>query len=337
MKNIIFDYARLLRLPGLGGLSIATVFGAISIGVFDIKTLSILFLIGVFSAIYGFVLNDYADVEVDKLSRDLVNRPLVKGTISKKTALLICIICVIGTFTTIFLFFYKNQTTFYLGIVTLILLALLGSIYDLYGKKFIGSDFLVALSEALLVIFGALIVLEDGTLSILTWIIFILTFNQLLFMNAIEGGLKDADHDYLMNVNNIALASGVKVTKDKTLIIPKSFKTFGLGIEFFSAFLLFVPFAFFGLEFEFWQIILLAIFVVSMLYASTKFLSLKKFERKKIRKLIMTHSFLRYSLVPLMLMHSIGALFSFILIIFPFVWYITFTPLIGGKLFQPVA
>jgi len=112
MSNIVFDYARLLRLPGLGGLSIATVFGAISVGVYDIKTLSILFLIGAFSAVYGFVLNDYADVEVDKLSRDLSNRPLVKGTISKKTALLICVICVIGASSTIFIFFYKNQINF---------------------------------------------------------------------------------------------------------------------------------------------------------------------------------------------------------------------------------
>jgi len=30
-------------------------------------------------------------------------------------------------------------------------------------------------------------------------------------MNAIEGGIKDADHDVLMNVNNIALRSGVSV------------------------------------------------------------------------------------------------------------------------------
>jgi len=246
MSNIVFDYARLLRLPGLGGLSIATVFGAISVGVYDIKTLSILFLIGAFSAVYGFVLNDYADVEVDKLSKDLSNRPLVKGTISKKTALLICIICVIGAMSTIFLFFYKNQINFYLGVLCIIIIAILGSTYDLFGKRFIGSDFLVALSEALLVIFGALIVLQDGTLNIITWVIFILTFNQLLYMNAVVGGLKDADHDYLMGVKNIALASGIKVAKDNRLIVPMSFKTFGLGIRFFSAVILFIPFAFYG-------------------------------------------------------------------------------------------
>jgi len=337
MRNIIFDYARLLRLPGLGGLSIAPVFGAISVGVYDIKTLLLVFLIGAFSAIYGFVLNDYVDVEVDKLSKDLTNRPLVKGTISKNIALLICAICVIGAFTIIFVFFYKNQLSFYLGVLIILLTAVLGSIYDLFGKKFVGSDFLVALSEALLVLLGAFIVLENGTVNIITWIIFILTFNQLLYMNAVVGGLKDVDHDYLKGVKNIALTSGVKVKKDKTLFVPLSFKVFGWGIRVFSAVILFFPILFYNVHYEIWQILLLVIFVLGVLLLSMQFLTLKKFDRRRIRKLIMSQALLRYSLVPLMLIPFIGLISTVILMLFPFIWYVTFTPLIGEKLFQPVA
>ena len=337
MSNIISEYARLLRLPGLGGLSIATVFGAISVGILDLQNLAILFLIGAFSAIYGFVLNDYADVEIDKLSKELSNRPLVKGTISKKTALIICILCFIGVFITIFMFFYKDQPSFYFGLLCISLSAVFGTVYNLYGKKIIASDFLLALSEALLVLFGALMVVQNEALSIFTWIIFLLTFNQLVYMNAVEGGLKDADHDYLMNVKNIALKIGVKVTKDNKLIIPASFKIFGLGIRLFSTCLIFVPLVFYKetFDFELWHIALLALFALGVLFSSTKLLTLKRFERNKIRKLITAQGFLRYSLVPLMLIPLIGGLNSFILIMFPFIWYILFTPLIGEKLFRP--
>ena len=147
MKSIISDYARLLRLPGLGGLSIAPVFGAVSLISSDItisfQDVAVLFLIGIFSSIYGFVLNDYVDVKIDKLSKELSNRPLVKGTISRRTALMICVLCFVGALSTIFLFFYNDHPSFYLGLLCILLSAAFGSIYNIYGKRIIGSDFLV--------------------------------------------------------------------------------------------------------------------------------------------------------------------------------------------------
>ena len=79
MSNLISDYARLLRLPGLGGLATPAIFGAISAGIIELPLLAIIFLIGIFTVIYGFVLNDYADVEIDKLTSELYDRPLGQG------------------------------------------------------------------------------------------------------------------------------------------------------------------------------------------------------------------------------------------------------------------
>jgi hypothetical protein len=62
---------------------------------------------------------------------------------------------------------------------------------------------------------------------------------------------------------------------------------------------------------------------------------MKIFDRSKIRKIIGIQSFLRYSLVPIMLIPIIGTLPSVILIIFPIAWYILFTPLLGEELFKP--
>jgi 4-hydroxybenzoate polyprenyltransferase len=326
-------YARLLRIPGLGGLGIPAVIGALTVGVQDLVALTILFIIGSLSAIYGFILNDYADVELDRLAKELKGKPLVDGTIGLKTAVYVCFMCVMLAFLFLFILWYDKPLDQYkfVALISIILAGILGSTYDMYGKRFVGSDFLVAISMSFIFLIGAT---SFGAPVIITWIIFILTFNQILHMNVIENGIKDADHDYLLGVKNIALASGVKVEGDN-LFIPLRFKAFGMGIRLFSAVLLFTPFIFFGYSYFLWQLIILAIATFGVLFFSVKLLSLKKFERNTIRRYIAIQSFLRYALVPIMLIPLIGIIPGVILIFFPIVWYIIFTPLLGEKLLRP--
>ena len=324
-------YAKLLRLPGLGGLAIPPVFGAISVGIYDFYNLTILFLIGAMVAIFGFVLNDYADVELDKLVKELHGKPLVSGTISKKSAVAICIFCVLLTF--LFTFILWKGENFddlkFSAILVLFIAGILGTIYNLYGKKIAGSDFMVALSMAFVFLFGALAFAKP---TLLTWIIFWLTFNQTLHMNAVEGGIKDADHDFIMGVKNIALTAGVKV-EGKKIFIPWHFKAFGLAIRLSSACLIFIPFIY-GLSYYIWQIILLFLLIALVILIEIRLLWLKEFDRKQIRKLIASAAFARYSIVPIMLISKIGMI-SFFLVALPLLWYIAFTPLTGAKLFQP--
>ncbi len=331
--NKIIAYAKLLRIPGLGGLAIPPVIGAITVGVLDFYNLLILFVIGSFAVIYGFILNDYADVELDKLVKELRGKPLVSGAVSRKNAIAICVFCMLFSF--LFIFILWRGETFdnykFVALLCIFTAGVLGSIYNLYGKKIVGSDFLVAISMAFVFLFGAF---SFGVPTVLTWVIFLLTFNQTLHMNAVEGGIKDADHDYIMGVKNIALSSGVKVDGD-SVFIPIPFKAFGMGIRLFSAALLFVPFVFYGYDYHVWQIIILALAILGVLYFSVKLLSIKTFERNTIRKYIALQSFLRYSLVPIMLISFIGIVYSVVLIIFPIVWYLIFAPLLGEKLFRP--
>jgi len=321
-------YIKLLRLPGLGGLAIPPVFGAISVGVYDFYKLAILFALGCFTAIFGFVLNDYADVELDSLIKELRGKPLVSGMIERKNAVAICILCVLFSFFLVF-FLWKGEIfdeLKFLAIFSLFIAGILGTIYNLYGKKIAGSDFLVALSMSLVFLFGALAFSKP---TLLTWIIFLLTFNQTLHMNAVEGGIKDADHDFIMGVKNIALTAGVKVDGSK-IFVPWHFKAFGLAIRLFSACLIFIPFIF-GLKYYVWQLFILIALVILI---ELRLLWLKNFDRSKIRKLIASAAFTRYSIVPIMLISKIG-LISFILVALPILWYIAFTPLTGVKLFQP--
>ena len=329
----VATYAKLLHIPGLGGLAIPPVIGALTVGVYDINILVILFIIGSFSVIFGFVLNDYADVELDRLVKELQKKPLVSGEVSRKNAVAISVFCIMFAF--LFAFILWRGTNFddfkFAAILCIILAGVLGSIYNLYGKKIAGSDFLVAISMAFVFLFGALAV---GEPTLITWVVFLLTFNQTIHMNAVEGGIKDSDHDHIMGVKNIALSSGVKVSGNK-ITIPSHFKVFGMGIRLLSAFLVFVPFVFYNYDYYLWQIIILALVTLIFLYFSAKLISIKKFDRSKIRKFIGIQSFLRYSIVPIMLISIIGLTSSVILIIFPIVWYIVFTPLLGEKLFRP--
>ena len=333
MKKIV-AYARLLRIPGIGGLAIPPVIGAISVGVFDFYSLTILFFIGALAALYGFILNDYADIKVDKLAKDLHGKPLVSGDISTKTALIICIFFILFSFLLVGILWY-GQIFDYLkfgALLSLFIAGMLGSTYDFYGKKIIGSDFLVAISVAFVFLFGAL---SFGQPTNITWIIFILTFNQIMHMNAIEGGIKDADHDPKMGVKNIASYMGVKM-RGVNITISDSFKIFGIGIRLFSAVLLFLPFIIFNYNYFVWQLIVLGLAIIGVLFFSIKLFSIKIFNRNKIRKYIAIQSFLRYSLVPIILISIVPSVFySIILIIFPIAWYIVFTPLIGDKLFRP--
>jgi len=326
-------YAKLLRIPGLGGLAIPPVIGALTVGVLDINILVILFIIGSLSAIYGFILNDYADVELDKLVKELQKKPLVSGEVSRRNALAISVFCIMFTFIFVFLLWrgmYLDDYKF-AAVLSIVLAGVLGSIYNIFGKKIVGSDFLVAIAMAFVFLFGAL---AFGKPTMLTWVIFILTFNQTIHMNAVEGGIKDSDHDYKMGVKNIALVSGVKVSGNK-ILIPTSFKVFGMGIRVFSAFLVFIPFVFLNYDYYLWQIIILALATLLVLYTSAKLITIKIFDRSKIRKFIGVQSYLRYSLVPIMLISIISLTYSVILIIFPIIWYIVFTPLLGEELFKP--
>ncbi len=331
--NKIVAYARLLRLPGLGGLAIPPIIGAITVGVTDLYHLSLLFIIGACASIYGFILNDFADVELDRLVKELSGKPIVSGDISKKTAVFICLLCVLIAFLITIVMWQNQRIDSYkiTAVVCIVLAGILGSIYNIYGKKIIASDFFVAISMGFVFLFGAL---SFGAPTPITWIVFILTFNQLLHMNAVENGIKDADHDHLMNVKNIALTLGVKA-EGTTLTIPRSMQIFALSIRLFSAILFFTPFFVFKYPYEPWHLIVLALGILLVLFFSIKLLTLKTFDRNQIRRYIGMQSFLRYSLVPIMLIPIIGNLPAFILILFPILWYIILTPLLGEKPFQP--
>ncbi|MBN1281125.1 MAG: UbiA family prenyltransferase [Candidatus Thermoplasmatota archaeon] len=326
-------YARLLRLPGIGALGIVPVIAALTIGISDLYSLTLVFIIGACASVFGFLVNDIVDVELDRHVDELKKKPLVSGEVSKKNGLMITFLLAFCAFFFIALLWYNQPVDYYkfIGMTCIILAGILGTTYDVYGKKIAGSDFLVAISVALIFLFGAL---SFGQPNVITWIIFLLTFENILYMNAVQNGIKDADHDYKMNVSNIALTSGVKVQETK-IVIPRGFQAFGLGLRLGAAVLFFLPAVLFHYSYELWELILLFLFIILSLYFDVTLLSLKVFDRNKIRKIIGVQSFVRYAIVPIMMLCIVDEVTTFLLILVPIVWYIIFTPLLGEKLFKP--
>lgn len=336
MPDRFRDYMRLMRIPGIGALSLPPVIGAITVNNLSISTTITLFIIGIFLSIFGFILNDYIDIDLDKQSKSLSGRPLVKGTITKRNSIIIMLTCLLFAWLMVFIFLFKNENLFYLSLLVLLISNLLIIIYDLYGKKLLGSDLIFALAETLFFLFGALVASTNGILSIFTWVGLIIIFSQMFYENAITGGLKDADHDYLKNVKNIASEFGVKVNADKILSIPLKFKILGVGIHLITIPFIFIPFIFYGITYEIWQIILLFFIILLALFLTIKMLSIKRFNRKKLRRMIVKNLFIRYTIIPVMLFSIINFYFMIFMIIFPLVWYIFFSLIMKEKIFEPV-
>lgn len=76
--NKVSAYAKLLRVPGMGALGIVSVIGAISVGMYDLYNLTIVFLIGSFASVFGFLINDYVDIKLDRFVDDLQKKTATK-------------------------------------------------------------------------------------------------------------------------------------------------------------------------------------------------------------------------------------------------------------------
>ena len=314
MSNVT-EYSKLMRLKAMGVSNVA-VFGALSVtGLLELHHFFLLFFIGIAFNVLGFVLNDYFDMEIDRKSEDLSERPLVKGTISKESALRLALFLYIMIFLLAFIFFRDL-----LSLSTLLIAVILGTIYDCYGKNFLASDIILAASIAFFCLFGAFT--TSFNIGLLTVVIVSLVFTHVLFFNIIEGGLKDAENDQKIGARTAAVCLGVKTKPD--VFIPMSFKALAITLESTSAILVFLPFIIIPkmYKFEFWyiQTIILILLTGSLFVTIFKMLNMKFFDRERIRTEIVKQEAKRYIITALILLGITGFLWPIILLLMPFIW-----------------
>lgn len=321
------EYIKLTRPFNLALTGIAPVLGALSMNENNLFSLFVLFIIGCLSHIYGFVFNDYLDVKIDRKSGELIERPLVSGAIKRKNALFFAVGSMILSWI-LALYFFRTPYNFLILISILIFADILATIYNFVSKKTPGMDFFVASAVFFLIIFGAATVSLDLTRFAI--IVAFIGGTQVLFMNMVNGGLKDIDHDCVAGGKTVAVALGVKVEKGK-MTTPNSFRIVAYSIAFVHLFLVFTPYLFLNIEYYTWQIIILILLSAITLYFVTKMLTMKSFIRKNVRKNIGLHVIFMYALAPVMMM-SLNPYIGFLAFVPPLGFLLSNLILHGGAL-----
>ena len=336
MKNMsvkikMLEYFRLLRLQTAAATATAPLLGALVIGQRDLLSLAILFFIGMLYHIYGFVLNEYIDIEVDKKSAHLQKKPLVSGIIKKETALFITVGAIVIACILIIVFFPA------LFPISLFLLALvLGGVYDLFGKKIPGCDFILGGGFFFLCLFGVSTVSTNFTLP--SYIVCSVYFFHIVFNNAVEGGLKDVEHDYLAGAKTLAIAMRVKVKKGR-IGASNLFIAFAYGLE--IIFLGFIIYLVLQPEIKLsytntptLPIILVFLFLIFFI-TSYRFLHMRTMERGKLKRFFSVHEMISFFILLMALYPLLGLWITVILLLLPSVWYLIFNIILYGKLLQP--
>lgn len=302
MQKMLSDYLKLIRSFNMPLTGVAPVLGALSmwsVNQLTLLKLFVLFIIGCCSHIYGFVLNDYLDVDVDKECKELSERPLVSGRIASQTALAVAVSALVFSWILTLLFF--NTFIQWVLLFSIILIAdFLATAYNLTSKKFPGMDFLVAGAVLFLIFFGACSSSVSFNLTPLAVAVAFIGFTQVLYMNMINGGLKDIDHDSAASAKTAAVALGVKVEQG-SLRISNGFKTCAYSIFLVHTMLIFLPFLILNLNYHYTQLLLLLIFVSIEFYFVSRMLKMNKFDRQEVRKTIGLHVISMYALAPVML------------------------------------
>jgi len=309
------------------------IFGALIVGQRDPFLLSIVFIIGLLYHIYGHVLNDYADIEVDRQSSELTNKPLVSGVIPKENALIITIASIVA------IYIFTSVYFPYLSTLLFITLAIiLGAVYNLYGKSIPGiSDLVMATFYMLSFFYGASTFLPSFTYTNLIYIAGALIFVSVAFANIVEAGLKDVDHDHLSGAKTLAIVMGVKV-KDGKLVATRMYKTLAYGLLTICFILLILmlyqpEINFF--DYNYILLLLVAILITATIVGCYKILNLQAFSRSKVKKLYFLINTGVGVLFVICLYPLLGPIISLILLVIPPIWYTVFSKVLYGKSTQP--
>ncbi len=335
-NNAPMEYLKLFRLQTGATTALAAVIGYMIIAMqvnYDIRSLELLliFIIGIFMHIFEFVLNEYMDVDVDRRSPDLAGKPLVKGTISKNSALGVVIVSVALSYILTMLFFFDLWTLMFLTIAFGF-----GSVYDIHGKRFAGSDFTLALWIFFFCLFGASIVSVKFTP--LLYLVAGLGFFQIVFNNAIEGGLKDADHDATAGAHTMAHALGVRVKKQK-LIITDTFKVAAYSIKLGHLALVVMIVYLSTVQITdilgYIQLAMILLLIAIILYTLQKFLNQVEFRRDELKRIFSVHEIATFFLAPILLLPLLGITTVLCLMALPLIWYIALNLILYGKPLEP--
>jgi 4-hydroxybenzoate polyprenyltransferase len=322
------EYFKLARVHSAVLTGLAPVLGALAVGMFDLYVLIIIFAIGFCTHIFGFVFNEYMDVDIDRGSDLLKDKPLVKGSISTGSAIIFAISgIIIGYFLIGYLAWFHHPVGIFGWLFFSIAWISIG-VYDITSKSACCADFALAAWTGTLCLFGGFAVSNEPPL--LLYIIAGLAFFQLVIQN-ILAGLKDLIQDQKAYGTTTPLRMGVRLKK-KSLIIPSGFQVNIYGFKFVHLILVFIPFMFHWLSANIVQLFIIILLLNANFIIVIWIFNSNKFNRNNLMRAIGLHEILSYSIVPVMYFGIIDVMSVIFLIIFPIIWLIIFLKIIYGRL-----
>jgi len=215
-----------------------------------------LFFVGMISHIFGEILNDYMDYDIDKASKELKEKPLVSGDVSKKGALLGLFGSLIFLIAVILFSHFNILEYSILSVIMLFIAALTGILYQIISKKWLHSAVLLGLYAFFVILFGAAYAGGYNNLfnvPPLVYILCILGFFQLWTNTAVLGHLKDIKNDCEFGVKTFPMIFGVKVKgggKTPKLIIPMNFRLMIVAIQILNLIVAFIPIVFYKIFYD---------------------------------------------------------------------------------------
>jgi len=189
VKDKIRGYIQLTRPYAAYLIPSIVLIAAICNGKPSVQEFLILLLIGVFLHIVLMVQNDYFDVEIDKRSPFVSDRPLVTGIASIRGALILWLSASIISLI-ITKIFFSNK-----AFLSLLLTLLLFTLYNKYSKNIPGMEYILGLAAFTSGLFGAYAVSDN--LSTLSLIISLLALLKYVFNVGVSANMKDLKYDRL--------------------------------------------------------------------------------------------------------------------------------------------
>ncbi|MDH7517956.1 MAG: UbiA family prenyltransferase [Candidatus Thermoplasmatota archaeon] len=332
----LIDYAKLVRPYGLLFLGLTPFFGAVCNGENSSTRLFLLVLTGFLIHVFTFVQNDYFDLEVDKKSAYVSDRPLVTGKIKKETALYIVIFSFILSIiiNTLFMF---TLISFIMLLVSFFLITL----YNMYSKRVACMEYILAIGVFTTGLFGAYS--ASNEVSGLAIIISLVNMMQWVFSVGVFANLKDVKYDTKIGVMTIPTLFGVKVIDDE-FSIPFLFVGYAFFIKTLHILVAFLPFLLMYTEiFVFDMPIPFLVFIflsTVILYLLAKIFSTPLSQRDRMLVYEGLQEGLSLLLIPMVLMSylfkNIGIAQTLLIITVIIIWPLSSLRIVFGKKLIPL-
>ena len=300
------ELLRLGRIEYAGFALYLMLFGALSLRGSNLQPTDMLLLLAlaVFMNQASYAHNDTCDVELDRGSADLSERPLVSRAVSATSARRMVACCVLASLAITILFARGPW-----GIPVFLLIMGLGWAYNKVSKKLPGADVLLAGAYALQCLFGAALVAGRGQALAMNWrmvwVVVAIQFLDMMGANACHA-LKDVRNDRASSAVTMPVFLGVVVREDNTILMSRRFRATILLLKFLAMGVLFLSPFWTGAPFSSLQILLLGVGAAGSLYLTMDTLSIDVLEKGDIAWRTSKQITANASMAPLLLVQTAG-------------------------------